>query len=161
LCAPWLTSFSDVGDYGEIVSRWKPKGSRLGFLVVYPLTVIYIVANIFVFIVSWFPASLKTSLHTNSRLITSYAGPTTGVIIYAAGALYWGWDLYILPILGYNFKKLREDIKMDGSGDIVLKFDVSGLRVYAQESSDLETLAGFCEHCAQSERSCQTCRYVA
>jgi hypothetical protein len=142
LYAPWLKSFSDVGDNGEIVSHWKPRGSRLGLLLVYPLTVIYIVANLFVFIVSWFPADLQKPLYTNSPIITSYAGPTATVIIYAIGALYWGWDLHILRALGYDFKKLQEDVKVDGSGDIELKFDVSGLPVYAEESADRESLAG-------------------
>jgi hypothetical protein len=124
------------------VSHWKPRGSRLGLLLVYPLTVIYIVANLFVFIVSWFPADLQKPLYTNSPIITSYAGPTATVIIYAIGALYWGWDLHILRALGYDFKKLQEDVKVDGSGDIELKFDVSGLPVYAEESADRESLAG-------------------
>ncbi|OXV09351.1 hypothetical protein Egran_02879 [Elaphomyces granulatus] len=117
LCAPWLSSFSEVDH------RWKPKTSRLGFWVIYPLTVIYILTNLFVFIVSWFPPDLHTSLLTKSPIVTSYAGPATGVLIYAVGALYWAWDLHILPAFGYHFQKLSEDVKMDGSGAIELRFE--------------------------------------
>jgi len=122
LCAPWLSSFSDTLDREE-AHRWKPKSSKLGFWLVYPLTVIYIFTNLFVFVVAWFPPDLQTSLHTNSPIVTSYTGPATGVLIYAVGALYWAWDLHILPAFGYHFQKLREDVKMDGSGAIELRFE--------------------------------------
>lgn len=95
---------------------------------IYPLTVIYILANLFVFIVSWFPPDLQTSLLTNSPIVTSYAGPATGVLIYAVGALYWAWDLHILPAFGYHFQKLSEDVKMDGSGSIELRYEVRNHR---------------------------------
>jgi hypothetical protein len=130
LCAPWLDSFATTDEDGTVTARWRPAGRPMGswrgssaYYVLYPLTVIYVVANLFVFVVAWFPPKLQDSLHTNSRIVTSYAGPTTGVLIYVAGALYWAWDTYVLPALGYKFEPLPEEQKADGT--IEIRFKVS------------------------------------
>ncbi|KAF1998128.1 amino acid transporter [Amniculicola lignicola CBS 123094] len=123
LAAPWLNSFAATDDQGNTIKRWTPRGSRVGIVTIWPLALIYLAANLFVFVVSWFPPNLENRLHTNSKIVTSYAGPTTAIIIYVMAAMYWLWDIHILPRLGWHFKKLKEEIKDDGS--IRLRFDRS------------------------------------
>jgi hypothetical protein len=102
LSAPFLSSFSHNG------KRWTPQGTKGGYWVVFPLTIIYILANLFVFVVSWFPASLQDTLHTKSRVTPSYVGPTVSMATFAAGAVYWLWDCHILRWLGYRLEPLQE-----------------------------------------------------
>ena len=105
---------------------WRPKGSRtkIGRFLVYPLTFIYVLANLFVFVVSWFPASLQNTLHTKARVVSSYVGPVVTICCFAAGAVYWLWDLYLAPVLGYRREALQET--RDGL-EIHMSFDVCGL----------------------------------
>lgn len=102
LAAPHLKSFEYEGQ------KWSPKGSSLGLWYLFPLTGIYIVANLFVFVVDWFPASLQNTLHTKERVVASWVGPTVGTACFAAGAAYWLWDRHILHFLGYDSEPLQE-----------------------------------------------------
>lgn len=102
VCAPFLSSFRHNG------KRWTPQGTTGGYWLVVPLTVIYILANLFVFVVSWFPASLQDILNTKSRVTPSYVGPTVSMATFAVGAVYWFWDCHILRWLGYRLEPLQE-----------------------------------------------------
>jgi hypothetical protein len=102
LFAPWLVAFS----YDR--QAWSPHGTRLGLWALYPYTIIYILANVFVFVVSWFPSSLQDTFHTKSPVVSSFVGPTVSVSFFAAGALYWLWDRKILKRLGYRLEVLAE-----------------------------------------------------
>jgi hypothetical protein len=108
LCAPFLKSFGLRRD-GKYVA-WHPQGSRSGFWLVYPLTVIYILANLGVFVVSWVPANLQDSFPTASKVVPSYAGPIAGVACIGAGAICWLWDRQILRRLLYEIVKTQEQI---------------------------------------------------
>ena len=88
--------------------KWSPRASAFGLWDLVPLTVIYIVANLFIFIVNWFPASLQDSLHLTSRVVPSYAGPTVGTAVITAGGVYWIFDRHILRLLGYKMEPLQE-----------------------------------------------------
>ena len=74
----------------------------------FALTVVYIIANLFVFVVDWFPSSLQDTLGTKERVVASWVGPTLGTACFAAGAAYWLWDRYALRWLGYELEPLRE-----------------------------------------------------
>ena len=102
LAAPYLKSFEYDGQ------KWSPKGSSLGLWYLFPLTGVYIVINLFVFVVDWFPASLQNTLHTEKRVVASWVGPTVGTVCFAAGAAYWFWDRHILPFFGYELEPLQE-----------------------------------------------------
>jgi len=65
-------------------------------------------ANVFVFVVSWFPASLQDTLHTKKRVLPTYIGPLATICVFGAGALLWVWDLYITPALGYRVEVMQE-----------------------------------------------------
>jgi hypothetical protein len=108
LCAPFLKSFGLRRD-GKYVA-WHPQGSRSGFWLVYPLTVIYILANLGVFVLSWVPANLQDSFPTASKVVPSYAGPIAGVACIGAGAVFWLWDRQILRRLLYETVKTQEQI---------------------------------------------------
>ena len=88
--------------------KWTPRASAFGLWDLVPLTVIYIVANLFIFIVNWFPASLQDSLHLSSKVVPPYAGPTVGTAVIVAGAVYWIFDRRILRLLGYTMEPLQE-----------------------------------------------------
>lgn len=88
---------------------------------VYPLTILYILSNLFVFVVSWFPASLQNTLHTTARVVPSYVGPVVTICCFAAGAVYWLWDLHLAPALGYR-REVRQELR-DGL-EIHMQFDV-------------------------------------
>lgn len=104
LAAPRLDSFRYDGQ------KWSPKGSKLGLYYLYPLTVLYIVANVFIFAVNWIPSGLQDTLETKRRVVPSFVGPTVGTACFAAGAAYWLWDRHILKFLGYEVEPLQERV---------------------------------------------------
>lgn len=76
----------------------------------FPLAIISVLANLFVFALCWAPASLQNTLHTKSRVVPSYVGPVVSMCTFAAGALYWLWDRKIAPnCLGYKTEVLQEE----------------------------------------------------
>ena len=112
---------------------WSPQGSRsrVGRFLVYPLTFLYVLANLFVFVVSWFPASLQNTLHTKARVVPSYVGPVVTICCFAAGAVYWLWDLHLAPALGYR-REARQEIR-DGL-EIHMQFDVGGILCFLTDA---------------------------
>jgi len=75
---------------------------------VYGQAVLYILSNLFIFVVSWFPASLQNTLHTKARVLPSFLGPLATMCCFAVGVLMWVWDLYIAPEFGYKVEVLQE-----------------------------------------------------
>ena len=102
LAAPRLKAFR----YDS--KKWSPKGSSLGLWYLYPLIMIYIIVNLFVFVVNWSPSSLQNTLHTKERVVASWVGPCVGIACFAAGAAYWFWDRHILRWLGYEMEPMQE-----------------------------------------------------
>lgn len=88
---------------------WTPQGSssRIGKAMIYPLAIIYVLSNVFVFVVSWFPANLDR-MFRNQVVVSSYVGPAVVMACFGAGALYWVWDLHVLPYFGYTTDVLQE-----------------------------------------------------
>lgn len=88
----------------------------------YPLAILYVLTNLFVFIVSLFPASLQNTLHTKSRVVPSFVGPVVTISCFVAGVVYWLWDRHILRILGCRLYPRQE--QKDGL-TVHMTFDVS------------------------------------
>jgi len=102
LAAPKLDSFKFAGN------QWYPRGSRLGFWALFPMGLIYVLTNLFLFTVIWFPSGLQKQLLTKSPILPSFIGPTVGLSCFVGGALYWIWDRKILKALGYRLEPLAE-----------------------------------------------------
>ena len=116
LAAPRLQSFK----YAD--QRWSPKGNRFGKRYIFPLTIVYIIANLFVFVVIWFPSSLQNMLHTRESVVAPWVGPLVGTACFATGAAFWMWDRYGLRLLGYELEPLQE--RIDGM-TVHITFQVS------------------------------------
>lgn len=101
LAAPHLNSFSKAD------VPWKPI-AWLGRWTQVPLTTLYVLANGFMLVLYWFPSNLQKDLHTKSVILPSYVGPLVGTVFYVAGAVYWVWDLKVLPKLGWRLEVLQE-----------------------------------------------------
>lgn len=127
LAAPWLKSFRSDG------RQWRPRGSRTGLKTIIPLTLLFVLANLFVLILSWWPANLQNSLHIKSPILPSVAGPIVGTVFLLAGAVYWFWDLHALRGIGYTWKV--EETEPDG-GKVEMLFTVG---TTASESLDVLT----------------------
>lgn len=97
LAAPWIDSFKLHEE------RWKPKSLGLGYLLLGPLIVIFILGNLLILVLSWWPANVQQTLATKALTLPSYTGPIIGTSILAAGIVHWVWDIYILPRFGYFF----------------------------------------------------------
>ncbi|KAI0130316.1 amino acid permease-domain-containing protein [Xylariales sp. AK1849] len=145
LYAPVLESFMFDG------TRWRPQSSRMmGKWLLFPLTVIFILSNLFVFVVSWFPPSYQDSLRLKTPALTNYTGPIASMSIYGAAVLYWIIDLIVLPTIGYSLEV--KDPELTGTGDrleVILTYTrtITGpaeklLAIFAPVRSLLERLWG-------------------
>ena len=77
----------------------------------YVFALIYLVSNLFVFIVSWFPGDFQQivlSLQPNQQVVSSFVGPVIVSSCIVAGIIHWLCDLYVLPWLGYSVRPLQE-----------------------------------------------------
>src|SRR5436305_11251593 len=97
LAAPWLDSFKLPEE------RWKPKSSSLGYLLLGPLLVIFILGNLLILVLCWWPANVQQTLATKALTLPSYTGPIIGTSVLAVGIVHWVWDIYILPWFGCFF----------------------------------------------------------
>jgi len=118
LAAPWLKAFR----YGK--QPWRPRGSRLGLWTLVPLLVIYVSANLFVLIFSWWPSDVQRSLRTTAPIVPSVLGPIVGTSFLVAGAVYWLWDLHVLRWLGYTTEVYAET-QDESELDVHMHFHVS------------------------------------
>ena len=99
LFAPWLSCFKERDGDG-----WKSQSSKLGYGLLAPLTMVYVCANAFVLVFSFFPPQTNGSPNRKGQIISALAGPIAGHSILAFGALWWTWDCKILPTIGYHFE---------------------------------------------------------
>lgn len=116
LCAPYLTAF----DYPD-GTKWKPRSSKFGFIKLVPLTVIYVAANIFIIVLSWYPTDMQYLLGFKAYTLPSFASPAIGMSVFAAGTLYWIWDRHFLPLIGYHFGREEEELP---EGEVQVTFTV-------------------------------------
>ena len=65
---------------------------------------VYVCANAFVLVFSFFPPQTNGSPNRKGQIISALAGPIAGHSILAFGALWWTWDRKILPSIGYHFE---------------------------------------------------------
>ena len=63
---------------------------------------------------SFYPPDPQDGVDRKSQIVSSLVGPIAGHCILAFGVLWWVWDLYILPRLGYHFET-KEEKKYDDS----------------------------------------------
>lgn len=76
----------------------------MGKWLIFPLTIVFILSNLFIFIVAWFPSFQKNSPRLRSPVLTNYTGPIASMAIYGVAVLYWAIDLSVLPALGYSME---------------------------------------------------------
>jgi hypothetical protein len=107
--------------------KWKPQSARLlkGFLV-FPLTVLFIVINLFVLILYWFPAQVHQQGRLTTPVVSNYVGPVVAMSIYGVAILYWLWDWVTLPNLGYRMVIVDSDVPSgDDDLDVRITFKAS------------------------------------
>ena len=105
LCAPWLSCFKDNEGHD-----WKSQSSKFGYGLLAPLTTVYVCANAFVLVFSFFPPQTDGAPNTKGQIVSALAGPIAGHSILAFGAIWWTWDLQILPRIGYHFEATDGEI---------------------------------------------------
>lgn len=130
LCAPWIRAFQFNGH------SWKPKSSSLGWGLLAPLIVIYVLCNSLVLIFYWWPGNLEKATGTAHETLPYYIVPVTGLAIIAFGVLWWAWDYYILPLFGYHFSvnEVEEDSQRWRAKIIRVNFHVSYIFTYVPPS---------------------------
>jgi hypothetical protein len=116
LCAPFLAAFNYPDG-----TKWKPRSSRLGFIKLVPLTVVYVLANIFIIVLSWYPTDMQHLLGSKAYILPSYTSPIIGTSVFAVGIIYWIWDRHFLPLIGYHFGREEEELK---GGGVQVTFNV-------------------------------------
>ena len=60
---------------------------------------------------SFYPPDEQEGVDRKSQVITALVGPIAGHCVLAFGIMWWVWDLYVLPNVGYIFK--AEEKKID------------------------------------------------
>ena len=53
---------------------------------------------------SFYHHDTQDGVDSKSQIVSSLIGPIAGHSVLAFGVLWWAWDLYILPRLGYHFE---------------------------------------------------------
>ena len=53
---------------------------------------------------SFYPPDTQDGVDRKSQIVSSLVGPIAGHCVLAFGVLWWIWDLYLLPRLGYYFE---------------------------------------------------------
>ena len=120
LAAPWLSSFRN-----ENGSRWTPQSSRFGYCLLVPLALLYICANAFVLVFSFYPPDRQPNVDRSHQILSALIGPTAGHCVLAFGAAWWCWDRYLLPRLGYEFEVTEEKVYSEQWGADVLEINYS------------------------------------
>ena len=62
---------------------------------------------------SFYPPDPQGGVDRKSQIVSSLVGPIAGHCVLAFGVLWWAWDLYILPRLGYHFKTEENKVYND------------------------------------------------
>lgn len=105
LAAPWLSAFQNR----TTGKRWGEDKSLFARITLYAQASIYLTSSVMIFVVSWFPAKMQETPQTNELILPTYLGPLVVMLCYAVGVLLWGWDLHILPVLGWKMEPLQEE----------------------------------------------------
>lgn len=76
------------------------------------------------FIVSWFPVSIQSTVYSKERLVPPLVGPVAVIACLGGGAMYWLWNLHIAPLLEYRIEALQES---HNGLDVQMSFHVSSV----------------------------------
>lgn len=98
LCAPKIKAFRMTER-----EKFKIQSSKLGYWLLCPLTIVYVVMNLAVIVLSWIPPDQGTMSHATQKTLPYFTGPVAALIILCFGVIWWSWDCHILPRLGYVF----------------------------------------------------------
>ena len=76
---------------------------------------------------SFYPPDAQGGVDRKSQIMSSLVGPIAGHCVLAFGILWWAWDLYILPRLGYYFETEENKVYDDRWRTEILdvRYDVS------------------------------------
>lgn len=98
LGAPWLKCFQ-----WEDGTAWRSQSTRLGYKLLAPLVIIYVSANAFVLVLSFYPPDSKGTQDRRVQILSALVGPVAGHCVLLFGILWWAWDRHLLPAIGYHF----------------------------------------------------------
>ena len=131
LISPWLSSFRnthrETASFGAASSKW-------GYSFIAPMALIYVITNLAVIVLSWFPVDVQQTLGTAVPVLPYFTGPIAALCLLAFGALYWCWDLHVLPFLGYTIKIVPDEVDDE-------TWNVRTLRINFYVSNELPALA--------------------
>ena len=74
------------------------------------MALLYTVANFCYFVFMWVTSAVGYMAHADPKLVPSVKWPALGFGMSVLGALFWLWDRYILPALGYRFESQSEHL---------------------------------------------------
>ncbi|KAJ2894147.1 uncharacterized protein MKZ38_007912 [Zalerion maritima] len=110
LLAPRLSAFNNpVSNATWRPRAWSfmPLGPALWYTNI--LTIFWLIANGFVLVIYWIRSDPGKSLgEPDAAVLPSWLAPVVATSFYLLGAVYWVWDLKILPKLGYRLS-IREE----------------------------------------------------
>jgi amino acid transporter len=106
---------------------WTPALFRYPVLVT--IVAIYVPLNVFVLVLSWWPAPKELE---EKEDIPSYATPGVATGIVAFGLLYWAVFAKVLPAIGYEVSSCPDEL-VDGSRVVTYKRHKTGLAKRAGE----------------------------
>ncbi|MCJ1384718.1 hypothetical protein MMC17_007836 [Xylographa soralifera] len=144
LCAPWLSSFQYTNREDN---RFRPESSKLGYWLLGPLAILYIVTNFAVLALSWFPVNEQQALDTIESTLPYFTGPVAALGVLAFGVIWWFWDKHLLRWLGYVFIVGKEE------NEYSTKWNICTVRVTFQwlhdaqceKSSSRDAANAFCQ----------------
>lgn len=97
--------------YHKKFRAWKPQ--LMGWNVLIGIVSVYVPANLFVIVLTWWPPTVQTS-------IPSYVTPGVASAIIVFGCFYWVVFAKILPALGYHIDSEPDEL-IDGSRVVMYK----------------------------------------
>ncbi|KAK0708714.1 amino acid permease-domain-containing protein [Lasiosphaeris hirsuta] len=138
LAAPWLSSFRPSESSISLVpgrhgvecraAPWEPQSSRRlkGFLV-FPLAFLFVLMNLFVLVLYWFPPRGQRDGGLATPITSNCIGPVA-MGIFGGAILYWVWDRLVLPRLGCRMEIVDLD-EIDHNLDVRITFkrEISGI----------------------------------
>ena len=74
------------------------------------MAIVYVSGNAFVLVLSFFPSDAQEGVDRKHQILSALIQPIAGHCVLALGILWWVFDLYILPSLGYKFE--IEEVKV-------------------------------------------------
>jgi amino acid transporter len=121
----WVAVFIAIGlatlRYHNKYREWKPAVIK-NFKLLYFLAAFYVVFNLFIIVLIWWPAPANLKL-----TISSYVTPGVSTCLLAFGVLYWFCFAKVLPVLGYEIDDEPEELA-DGTRVVTYKVRPTYLR---------------------------------